>query len=449
MDVREGIRTQPMRSLQITVVAICIVLAMIDGYEVVSMPFAMPFLGKAWGLSPVEVGYLLSASVFGMALGATFVSPIADVIGRRRHILLCLMMIAIGMASSAAAQSVPQLVGLRAFAGLFIGAVISSINIMVAEYSSEKRRGTVMGLYGIGLPLGSALAGLVIAPLVVAYSWRAAFMFGTVLSLVMVAVVYVWLPESISYLSEKRPVSALETFNRIADRLGYDRVDDLQPLRSAARANVTFKRLFSGVLFTRTLLLWVGYAGLVSAFYFANTWTTKLIADTSGDASLGLKAGVMVQVGGVLGSLLFAFLSVWMRPRSVTTLILLVGALAFVIYANQIHTISVALVLTLFIGLATNGGVAAFYGVSPSVYPTVLRATGVGLMIGFGRGVAILAPLVAGYLISGGWSPDRIYLIFGGVLALASGAVVMLDITYRGRSEDPESLEVGAQLARV
>ena len=110
MDIREAIRTRPMRPFQVGIVTICVVLAMIDGYEVVTMPFTMPHLAKAWKLTPVEIGYLLSAGIFGMALGAAVVSPLADLIGRRRHILLCLAMITVGMALSALAQSVTQLV---------------------------------------------------------------------------------------------------------------------------------------------------------------------------------------------------------------------------------------------------------------------------------------------------------------------------------------------------
>jgi hypothetical protein len=74
MDLREAVLTQPMRRFQMVVVAICIALSMIDGYEVLVMAFVAPHLARAWGIGPVEVGYLLSAGIFGMALGATFIS---------------------------------------------------------------------------------------------------------------------------------------------------------------------------------------------------------------------------------------------------------------------------------------------------------------------------------------------------------------------------------------
>jgi MFS family permease len=101
MDIREAIRTQPMRPFQVVIVAICVLLAMVDGYEVVAMPFTIPHLAKAWTLTPVQIGYLLSAGIFGMALGAVAISPLADRIGRRRHILVCLAMITLGMALGA------------------------------------------------------------------------------------------------------------------------------------------------------------------------------------------------------------------------------------------------------------------------------------------------------------------------------------------------------------
>ena len=111
MDLREAILTQPMRPFQLRMIALCIVLCMIDGYEVLVMAFVAPHVARAWALGPVEVGYLLSAGIFGMALGATFISPLADRIGRRRHIIACLSLIVVGMGLSAIATDLWQLVG--------------------------------------------------------------------------------------------------------------------------------------------------------------------------------------------------------------------------------------------------------------------------------------------------------------------------------------------------
>lgn len=438
MDLREAILTQPMRRFQLGMIALCIVLCMIDGYEVLVMAFVAPHVAKAWSLGPVEVGYLLSAGIFGMAIGATFISPLADRIGRRRHIILCLSLIIIGMGLSAVATDLWQLVAFRAFAGLFIGAIISSLNIIVSEYSSDARRGTVMGIYGMGLPAGVAMGGALTNPLIAEFGWRAPFVFGAVLTALSLLWVLVALPESIEYLIENAPDGALEQYNKIAVKLGYPPAKALPAPLESQEMHVASKALFSGIMLPRTALLWLGYASLTAAFYFANTWTAKLIADATGNAALGGRTGVLIAIGGVLGSLLFAGLTLMIQPRIVTALIMFAGSLAYTLFANNFNDAGLAVVLALAVGACANGGLAAFYAISPFIYPTSVRGTGVGLMIGFGRGVAIIAPIFTGYLLKSAWTPQDIYQFFAAVLIVAGIAVLLLDRTYRGLTENPD-----------
>ena len=133
-----------MRGLQWGIALTCITLAILDGYEILVMALVAPTLAEQWGLSNVTLGYALSSGLVGMAVGAVFLGPLADRIGRRRHILLCLAMAAIGMALTGLATGVPTLLAARAFAGLWIGAIVPSLNCIVSEYSSDRRRGTVM-----------------------------------------------------------------------------------------------------------------------------------------------------------------------------------------------------------------------------------------------------------------------------------------------------------------
>lgn len=440
-DIRQAILTQPMRWFQIRVIIICIILAMIDGYEILVMAFVAPHLAKAWSLEPVQIGYLLSAGIFGMAIGATFISPLADRIGRRRHILICLALITIGMALSAMAENVEQLMCLRAFAGLFIGAIMSSLNIIVSEYSSERRRGTAMGIYGIGLPAGVALGGAVTGVLIASFGWRSPFLFSAIITGLAFVAVAIALPESIEFLVEKRPAGALEQYNRIATKLGYPVTQTLPRAQASHGSGIVWKALFGGIMLRRSLLLWLGYACMTAAFYFANTWTAKMIADVTGDASLGGTTGVLIAVGGIIGALIFAALSAIMRPRMVTALIMFVGAIAYVLYANYFHTLTLALCLALLVGICANGGMAAFYAISPSIYPAAARGTGVGLMIGFGRGVAILAPIFTGYLLKAGWTPQTAYQFFGAVLLCSGILTFLLDRTY---TKDAQSLPATA-----
>ena len=443
MNLRQAIATQPMRPFQIRVIVICIFLAFIDGFEILIAGYVAPFLAKpeVWGLSNVETGWLLSAGTIGMAAGGIFISPYADRIGRRRHILAMLVLIIIGMSLSAISPNYAFLLVVRAFAGLWIGALLPSINILVSEYSSDARRGTAMGIYGIGLPLGAATGGFISTFLIGAWGWRAPFWFATLVTVVLLFTAWRWLPESISYLVEKHPPNALQTYNTIADQLGYPQASELPPAYSEKAHHVTVGTLFHGVLARRTTLLWIGFFCQYAAFYFANTWTPKLLSDATQDATLGVRAGVLVSVGGIIGALVFAWLSTKVHPRLLTSGLAVIFGLGFFgLYAYYFGTPALALTLALAVGFTTNGGNAAYYAISPPVYPTRARATGVGWMIGIGRIGSIIAPVVAGYLLAAGISGPGLYRIFGVVIAIGGVMVYFLHRSYRGQEEDADKV---------
>ena len=199
--------------------------------------------------------------------------------------------------------------------------------------------------------------------------------------------------------------------------------------------------LFHGVLARRTTLLWIGFFCQYAAFYFANTWTPKLLSDATQDATLGVRAGVLVSVGGIIGALVFAWLATKVHPRLLTSgLAVIFGLGFFALYAFYFGTPAMALTLALAVGFTTNGGNAAYYAISPPVYPTRARATGVGWMIGIGRIGSIIAPVVAGYLLAAGISGPGLYRIFGVVIAVGGVMVYFLHRSYRGQEEDADKV---------
>lgn len=442
MDLRHAIATSPMKPFQIRLLVICILLSFVDGFEILIAGYVAPFLAKpeVWGLTNVQTGYFLSAGSIGLAAGGILISPFADVIGRRRHILMCLSLIVVGMSATALAPNLPMLLVARAFAGLWIGALLPSINILVSEYSSEARRGTVMGVYGIGLPAGAASGGFISTFLIDAWGWRAPLWFAAALTVVLMLAALAWMPESIHYLVEKRPAGALGQYNAIARGLGYEQSDDLPPAHARAGEKVNVAALFQGILGRRTLLLWIAFFCEYSAFYFANAWTPKLLSDATKDPTLGVRAGVLVAVGGVVGALVFAWACTRWHPRMLTAILVTVFGLAFFnLYASNFTVPALALTLAVAVGFTTNGGNAAYYAISPSVYPTRLRATGVGWMIGIGRIGSIVAPIIAGYLLDAGFTAPTLYRIFGVVIAIGGVLVYVLHRTYRGLGEDADA----------
>ncbi|MFH5880522.1 MFS transporter [Arthrobacter sp. NA-172] len=435
MDIKSEIRNSPMSRFQVTAVAVCLVLIMIDGFDVLVMSFAAPALSAEWHVPPVQLGYLFSAGLFGMAIGSVFLTPLADRIGRRRLTLLCLAIISLGMILSIMTMDVGQLIACRVFTGLGIGGMIANLSVIVSEYSSDKRRGLAMGIYTAGYPIGGTVGGIVAGALIAGYGWRAAFTFGAAISVAMLIVSWLTLPESLEYLAEKRQASSLPHMNRILARMGRAPLTELPEAPPGRTTDSVFKEVFGRKMLAQTLLMWLGYAFLIAAFYFANTWIPKILASATGDNQIGVTAGVLVSTGGIVGSIGFGIVSTWVKSRRLNTICLLLSAVAYLAFASSFGTIGVALGMAVLLGMLTNSGVAGYYTIVPPLYSAKARASGFGWMIGVGRLISIIAPIMVGYLIDAGMPPVTIFYLFAIPLVVSAGCCVALGAVLRRNKE--------------
>lgn len=447
MDILTQIRSSAMSRFQVMAVAIALTLIMIDGFDVAVMAYAAPALSREWSIDPVTLGFLLSASLFGMAAGSIFLTPLADKIGRRRLTLIALVVISIGMVLSVFSTGTYQLLAFRVLTGLGVGGMMANLNVLVSEYSSNKRRGSIMGIYTAGYPIGATIGGLVAAPMIPQYGWQAIFAVGAALTVIMLAVSWFLLPESLDFLVTRRPEGALAKVNRILGKIGHAPLDALPAAEAAGHQQSAIREVLTNPVRFRTLMLWTGYACLVAAYYFANTWTPKIMATASGDDSIGVTVGLVANAGGILGCFVFSGLAIRFRSRPLLVAALVGSAAAYIVFSLVFSQIGLALVLALMLGMLTTAGIAGFYATSPDVYTARARATGVGWMIGLGRLVSIVAPIMVGYMLSGGWAPQNIFALFAAPLAAAALCIVALGYSIRRGERTTPSPSSAAALA--
>lgn len=424
MDIKARIEASPMSKAQIGIVAICLAMNFIDGYDVLVMAFSATAIAESWGLSGGELGLLLSAALAGMAIGAIFVAQIADKIGRRNTIILSTSVITVGMFASAFAPNYETLLALRVVTGMAAGTMQTSLNVLVAEYSNARRRATAVSLYSAGLPIGGVLGGIIVAALLTRFEWHAGFIFGGIITFIMLPIVLKWLPESIDYLNAKRPEGALEKINGIFARLGQPALAALPaaPVTTGQPSN-KLVAIFSNGQAPKTSLLALAFMMIMGSFYFANSWTPRLLTESGYSANEGITAGVLFSVGSIVGSIVFAYFgSRYDLKRTLAVFFLLAGAAfaVFALFANQLNT---ALVLAGLLGLLCNATIAGMFSIGPVYYDASVRATAVGLIGGIGRSGGIVSPIVAGALVDAGWVPGNIYFVF--ILPLVLGAVAI------------------------
>lgn len=417
-----------MSPFQWTAIAVCVLLNMLDGFDVMVMAFTAPHVSTAWALSGKVLGVMLSAGLVGMAMGSFLLAPLADRWGRRPMIMCCLVILTLGMALSALAANAWQLGALRVFTGIGIGGMLAGVGVISAEYANAKWRSTAVALQATGYPIGATLGGLLAAWMLEHFSWHSVFLVGAGASLLCIPLVLACLPESLDFLVARRPRNALPRLNALLRRMHMPVLQALPaaPVRDRGRSG--YAALFVGDLRRVSILIAVAFFLHMFAFYFVLSWTPKLLVSAGVSAQQGITGGVLLNLGGIVGGSLFGwFASRWALSR-LTGASLLLAMLAMLVFAGFNTDLGIAFPVAFVIGAALFGGMAGLYAAAPVVFAADVRTTGLGWAIGIGRVGAILSPLSVGLLVDAGWSPAALYVLCALPLALAAWACMGLRV---------------------
>jgi benzoate transport len=434
MDLRELIDSEKMRPIQWVIVAMCVLLNGLDGYDVAAMSFTATRVQDEFGLSGSELGVVISATLIGMAIGSLLMGYLADRIGRRPTILLSVTLSTVGMYLAAISPNVLMLGTVRVLTGIGVGGILACVTVITSEYSSRRWRGLAIGLYTAGYGIGATVGGLVAVALQAQHGWRSVFLVGAFISTAGLAALLVVLPESVDFLTTKRPANLQPRLERIARRLKMPaeaavasvRVANDQHIARADGSSAGVGRLFAPKVRRSTLLIWAAFFTTIFGFYFVNSWTPRLLVNAGMTADQGVTVGIGLALGGAIGSVLYGLLAARFAKERLLLVFLLLTAATVVVFVFSAATIAIAFALGGLVGLLVNGCVAGLYTVTPDLYPAEVRATGVGVALGIGRGGAILAPIIAGILLDAGWTTVQLYLAVAAVLLLAAIAVFFI-----------------------
>jgi benzoate transport len=426
-DVRQIVAKGPLSSFQLVAIVVCIALNMLDGFDVLAMAFSASGVKAAWDLPNSRLGELLSAGLFGMALGSLLLAPCGDAYGRRRVILLSVAVAGVGMLGSVAARDFGDLLGLRVLTGVGIGGTIASVAVLVSEYAPDRWRSAALAAYSTGYPIGATVGGWLTTLAIPRYGWRSTFAIGGVLTVALLAIAWRALPESLDFLATRRPPGALARLNALLERMRRPVLSALPQERAstAARGRVPLRLLLTPT----TALVWVTFFCTMAAFYFFVSWTPRLLNAAGLSAAQGLTAGVLLNFGGILGCGGFAIAAVRADAQRLFLGALVASAVLIVAFGVVMHRLEPAMWTAFLLGVLANAAMSGLYAVGPPLYPTVVRATGLGWAIGIGRLGAILAPLVSGALLDHGWTPPQLYFLFSAPFLVA--AITMLGIRAR------------------
>ena len=371
---------RPLSALQIRVFLLCALVVLLDGYDLQAMGLAVPTLAHEWRLATSSFTYALSASVLGLGVGSAFIAPLGDRLGRRPLLLGGLAIILVTSLGVTTAATTWQLMLWRLLIGLGLGVCQSNASALTAEYAPQARRATIMTLMGVCVSFGAMLAGLTAPQVLAAAGWRGLFLVGAALPLLALLASLVGLPESPAMAAKSlAPGTAVGSGGSLG-----------------ALLRVPYRE--------RTLRLWLVYGLSAMLLYLLISWLPTFLTTAGWSRSEAPHGIALLQGGGIVGSLVQAWLVD--RRRAIPALVgafgvTLITALLFAVPG----TAPAWPLLLVLMGSGIGGVIMAFIALGAIFYPPAIRVTGFGWAGAVSRVGAVLGPIAGGWIIASGIAP--------------------------------------------
>ena len=414
---------------QKAVVALAALGIVFDGVDVQLLGIAVPAIMGDWNVERSAFAPILSIGLVGMALGTALGGIVGDRIGRRRALIGSMLLFGLFTALIGLADSLLSLGALRLLAGLGLGGALPNVTALTSEYTPLRVRAFAITLSLVCFPLGLALAGLVGAEVLPTLGWRWLFVIGGVAPMGIALVLLGVLPESPRYLA--RHPGRFAELARILERIGHA----VSPQsvfvdgHDSAHAGASAADLFGREYRRDTLALWAAFFSCLMSVYIVVNWLPSMLSGAGLDLSVASRSLGAFNLGGVAGALGGSLLIARLGSR-VTMVGLAVVAITGAV-ALSFATIDASMDVSLLVvalgatGGAINGVQTIMYALAAHVYPTAVRATGVGSASAAGRIGAILSPFIGAWAL--GFEGVGVYFLLIGA-AMLSTAVALARI---------------------
>lgn len=434
MNIQNFLNEHPFSKLQYSVFFFTFLIAFFDGYDTAVIGYIAPSLLQEWGMGKAALAPVLSAALLGLAIGAMTFGPIADRFGRKRVLILSVMIFSLGTVISAFVVNLWQLEVLRFITGLGLGAAMPNAVTLMSEYSPKQKRSIIVNTMFCGFPLGAALGGFIAAFLIPHFGWRSTLLFGGTIPLILSFFMIFYLPESVRFLVRKAHVGTTQKMLSI-----------LQKIHPSA-AKVRHFSLDEGMIVTKhkglqlvlsqyywrgSLLLWIAYFMGLVIFYGVMNWMPTLFKEANMPGELGSIVTGLFALGG-----LGAIGNGWLMDRfNGTLLIAFFSALTAISVALIGVFISMPLAILigtiLFAGIVMNTAQSSLPALAANFYPTEGRTTGVSMMLGIGRFGGIAGSFLVAFLIREDLSIESIFYVLALPAVIAMICLLVKSRLYR------------------
>jgi AAHS family 4-hydroxybenzoate transporter-like MFS transporter len=426
VDVARFIDERGVGRFQILVLILCFIIMIIDGFDAQAVGFVAPIISVAWGVSKASFSPVFAAGLLGMAIGALLFGALADRFGRKSIIVFCFLTFGVLTLAKAFVASILALTVLQFVAGLGVGGAMPNAIALISEYSPAKRRSLMVTVASAGYSVGASGAGFLTARLGASYGWQATFVVGGVVALAMMPALIVLLPDSIRFmvLSGARRTQVLRILHKIDRNQAVD-ADVALTSSEEKLVGLPVGHLFREGRTGMTVFLWLAVFMDLLVIYYMTSWLPVTIHGVGGitveDAAI---AAALFSAAGLFGTPVVGLLMDWFGPARMLALSFLLASACIAAigsFASSHFELKIIVFLAGFFSVGAHLGLSALAG---ELYPTFMRATGVGWALGIGRVGSLISPVLGGLLLAWQWQVTPIFLAVAAPAFLAALSVL-------------------------
>jgi putative MFS transporter len=388
----------------------------------------------------------ISATFFGMMIGAWCAGILGDKFGRKFSYQFNLMIFGIASLAGAAAPSMTWLIAARFVMGLGLGAEIVVGYGTLSEFIPARHRGrfaTLLNLIINASLLISTLIGWVVIPL---FGWRWMFV------IVAVGAFVVWflrraMPESPRWLaSQGRNAEAEAIVKQAEAESGVFDERAAPPPLARVETHYVLRDLFGPALLRRTVVATVVTVCLLTFNFAFVSWVPTFLVKQGHGVANSLGLSVLIFAGGPLGSLIRLLLAERIGRRWGIiwfSLISIVASAAYVSVTDSALIAGLGFLVTCLIYVLSSLSIACYV---PELFPTEVRLRGSGIANAAGRAVNIVVP----YVVAASFDSFGLYGVLGLItIALLLQVVVLLVAGIETKQRSLEDLATETDIASL
>ena len=352
-----------------------------DGYNNSVFGLVLPWMAHSLHLTYLIIGSISSAFLFVYAFGATIAGYFADLWGRRPLLMGTILGYAVGALGMGLSTGIGMLTASRSFSGLALGGEIPVGWAYMAEQTSGRVRGRWLGMQQAFWPVGYLFATLVV--LVLAHhwlgtvssglAWRLAFLVG-----VLPAVLVIWI--------------------RYGMRESNTWTDNKQTNQKSLHPQIALTTLFQRHLMPSVLLGSLLQITGTVVFSAAMTWFPLYLVKVVHLTVVQETTDLVVWVAAaIVGQVLSGWLSDHWGRKTLTIIFTLGQGLCFYAFTHILNPTTLLLLAPIvgFFVLGMWGVISVWMN---ELFPTAVRASGLGVTATVGRLVNVASPLLVGVI---------------------------------------------------